>query len=388
MRVLVTGATGFIGGRLVEVLVREHGADVRALVRNFTNASRIARLPVEMVPGDVTDAAAVAAAARGCDVIIHAAMDASGTPRQQHRITVGGTESVLKAAPAASVGRVVHVSTISVYGMTPDGDLTENGPRGRLYDTYSRTKSAAEALALRYHRNHQLPVAVVQPAVVYGPFGGAWTVGPLAALKSSQVVLPNGGNGLCNAVYVDDVVSAIWLAARHPQAVGQSFLISAEQPVTWKDFYGAYEQMLGFQSTVGLSYAELRSLRRSWKRRESYRSLIRLLRSKEFFEFRRKFPLLGVPWEFLKRMVPSGPIRRMRSVDDASSVVALPSRPGPPERPVQLPEPTWFRLLAANTRVRIDKAKQILGYQPKYDLAAGMNRTRRWAEWANLLGKP
>ena len=111
-----------------------------------------------------------------------------------------------------------------------------------------------------------MPVAVVQPTVVYGPFSLPWTIGPLGALKSSRVVLANGGDGMCNAVYVDDVVAALLLAASRPEAVGQVFLISAESPITWKDFYAAYEDMLGFRSTVGLTAEEFRALRRSQAR--------------------------------------------------------------------------------------------------------------------------
>src|SRR5208337_5054488 len=132
-----TGATGFIGSRTVEILIRDHGASVRALVRNFTNVPRIARFPLEMVLGDVRDEGVLIQAAAGCDVIIHAAFDFSGSERDQHRAAVGGTEAVLKAALAASVSRVVHISTISVYGLTQDGDLDEKGRRGKLPDAYS-----------------------------------------------------------------------------------------------------------------------------------------------------------------------------------------------------------------------------------------------------------
>jgi nucleoside-diphosphate-sugar epimerase len=130
--ILVTGATGFIGGRLVETLCKQHGCRVRALVHNFTNAPRLARFPVEMVPGDVSDEGTVTKAAQGCDIIVHAAMGTSRNAMARRQATVQGTESVLRAGLTAGVSRVVHLSTISVYGMIPNGDLTENSSRGRL----------------------------------------------------------------------------------------------------------------------------------------------------------------------------------------------------------------------------------------------------------------
>ena len=231
-KILVTGATGFIGGRLIEALIQQHGCRVRALVHNFTNASRIARFPVEMAAGNITDEAAVAQAAQGCDFIIHAAVGSSGEKDANRKATVQGTENVLKAGLAAGVSRVVHLSTVSVYGLTTDGDLQENSTRGRLPDDYSRNKSEAEALALEYHRKKGLPVAILQPTVVYGPFASSWTIGPLMGLRNMQIVLPKG-DGLCNAVYIDDVVDAIIQAAEAPEAVGECCLVSAAEPVTW-----------------------------------------------------------------------------------------------------------------------------------------------------------
>ena len=127
--VLVTGATGFIGGRLVERLILEEGARVRVLLRDFAHAPRVARFPVEMIGGSVTDLDAVDRAAAGCDVIVHCAFGNSGTPEEKRAATIAGTEAVAEAARRAGVKRLVHLSTISVYGLPGDGDLDETAPR-------------------------------------------------------------------------------------------------------------------------------------------------------------------------------------------------------------------------------------------------------------------
>jgi nucleoside-diphosphate-sugar epimerase len=374
-KVLVTGATGFIGTRLVEVLTQQERALVRALVHNYSNASRIARFPIEMIHADIADPDAVAKAAAGCDVIIHAAFGSSGDQAQQRAGTVLGTDAVMKAALAQRVSRVVHFSTISVYGMTHDGSLSENSPHEWHPDAYARFKAEAEEIALTYHRRHRLPVAVIQPTVVYGPFGGAWTVGPLNALHHFKLVVPDGGTGLCNAVYVDDVVQAALLAAVRPDAVGETFLISAEEPVTWREFYGAYAEMLEDAFVVGMGYREYRRASRFPRLREYARDLARLANHRGF-QARVNGNMLFRTMDRLTRLVVPGRLRDWFLSFDAPAT----------EKPCCFPDRNRFRWQQVRTRVNIDKARAKLGYAPQYDLASGMARTHAWAHWANLPG--
>jgi nucleoside-diphosphate-sugar epimerase len=381
-KILVTGATGFIGSRLVEVLVQKHNVNVRAMLRNLAAAPRIARFPIEMVRCDISDESAVKQAAVGCDIIIHAAYGSSGTPQEQRDATVRGTECVLKAGLAASVRRIVHVSTVSVYGIVRDGTLTEETARGPLTDGYSRYKAEAEDVALEYYRKHNAPVAVIQPTVVYGPFSPPWTSGPLTWLRTSRVVLANGGTGLCNAVYVDDVVQAILLAAQRPQAVGQCVLISGSSPVTWAEFLGAYEAMLGYSSTIALTEGERNSMARRERWRSFKRAVARLITTPEFHDCLRASILLRLLHAGMKRLVPKKTAETIRRVG-RSAPVPVDLRPS--ERPIQFPDRQRFRWLAAKTAVSIEKATRLLGYQPQFDLAKGMQLTRLWAQWANLL---
>lgn len=211
-RALVTGGSGFIGGRLVEALVRKHDVQVRALVRNFMKAPRLARYEVEMVAGDASVEADVVRAAEGCDVIFHCAYGNSGDQEAQRQGTLGSTRYVLDAA-LKNGARVVNVSTVAVYGATADGDLTEESPRPGGGDVYSDSKLEAEQLCKQYAQQHGLAASTVQPTVVYGPFGPAWTLRILGDLDNWRVILVDDGQGLCNAVYVDDVVQAMLLAS-------------------------------------------------------------------------------------------------------------------------------------------------------------------------------
>jgi nucleoside-diphosphate-sugar epimerase len=344
-RVLVTGATGFIGGRLVEKLVMECGASVRVLVRSFARASRVARFAVEMIPGEVTDAEVLRRAAQDCEVVFHCAYGNRGNADEQRAVNVAGTETVARSVIAAGVSRMVHVSTISVYGQTEDGELDETGPRRRSGNLYAETKLEAEQLVLDYHHSQGLPVVVVQPTVVYGPFGFAWTINPLQELRTRRVVLIDEGQGLCNAVYVDDVVDALLLAATRPKAVGEVFLVSGSEPVKWKEFYGAYEQMLGASATINMTAEEARA------------------RAREEAEVER------TRQEMLRRL---GEHDFNASVSQAA-------------QPFRVPSEHMVGFFAAKTRASIGKAQQLLGYQPRFDLQAGMRLTEAWARWAGLI---
>ena len=177
-------------------------------------------------------------------MIIHCAYGTHGDAAERRAVTVDGTRNVLEAAVRAGVRRVVHLSTVMVYGVPSAPVLRETLPRRPSGDAYGDAKLEAEELAFRYHRERGLPVSIIQPTAVYGPFGLAWTERVLEQLRSGLVPLIDGGAGVCNAVYIDDVAEAVLLAAEREQAVGEAFLISGE-PITYRDFYERFAQMVG-----------------------------------------------------------------------------------------------------------------------------------------------
>ena len=184
-RVLVTGATGFIGGRLIDKLHREHGAIVRALVREIPRAARIARFPVELVHGDVTDQAAVRRAADSVEVVFHCGHgNRKGTAQA---VNVKGTEIVAQEVQREGIERLVHVSTMAVYAGHPAaGQIDETTAHEGQGDLYTQTKREGERIVIELHRKQGLPVVVVQPTCVYGPYGLAFTIDPLRELQTAQ----------------------------------------------------------------------------------------------------------------------------------------------------------------------------------------------------------
>lgn len=382
--VAVTGGTGFIGGRLIERLVLEEGAQVRALVRNFSTASRLGRLPVEIVSVNMTDKKAVQRAVEGCDVVMHCAHETKVDQSTKKLTISAGTRNLCDAVLATGVARFVHLSSVAVYGSTMDGDLRETTPWGRSTHPYTQAKRDTEKLVLEMHKKAGLPAVILQPAVVYGPYCKPWTLGPVRDLNSGLVPLVDRGFGLCNAVYVDDVVDAMYLAATQANVYGEVFLISGAEPVTWRTFYNAFEQVLNIQSTIEVSAAEIEKILAERARKaKAYYRFIQWLRNPKVFWGLVKAPPLGYVIEGLKHIIPE---RQRKSMSERVVVRNNMARRDKQTHSKELlvPNETLLDLYRAKTWVRIDKARTQLGYQPRFDLEYGMALTAEYLRWAQL----
>ncbi len=388
---LVTGGTGFIGGRLVASLAAD-GAEIRVLARDLSKASLVGRFPVKLIRGDLTRREDVQSAAAGCDFVFHCACGTTGDKAAMRAATVDGTRYVIDACQEHRA-RLVHVSTVSVYGATPDGELDESAPRRPEGDFYAETKLEAEKAVLEAARGGKLRASVIQPTVVHGPFGPAWTVRILNELKSGRVMLIDGGDGLCNVVYVDDVVQALRLAALDERALGEAFLISGPKPVTWREFYGAHEELLGFESHVERSAAEADALfQRLHGRKRFLREILALVRDNP--SLRKRLKTTREAQALLraaKLVVPSGARKsiqnKLRGVGPGADGTAN-TVPSKSEKPIHSMGPVGIRLFRAKTSVSIEKARRLLGYEPAFSFQAGMARIAQWARWANLVDLP
>lgn len=316
MRALVTGSQGFLGTRLVHHL-RGRGVTVRALVRRGLDVPWLAGDGPEPVRGDVTDADSVARAAAGCDLVFHCAWGGDSF-EDARRINVGGTRNVVEAAAAAGVRRVVHVSTMSVHGKRLPTLLTEECPFDLEGDAYGVSKAEGEQAAFAVGRERGVEVAVLRPTLVYGPRAPLWVLQYFDRVRREQVALIDGGSGLANLVYVDDLVDAMWAAAERPGVAGEAFLVNGDPPVTWREYLGAFARMCD----------------------KPLPTSVPLWRAKVEMQVMRIYGTLA-----------QRP-RRFTGMD--------------------------LELMPLHTTVSIEKAQRLLGWQPAHSLAEGMGECEAW----------
>ncbi len=243
---LITGATGFIGRHLalrrldrrrpIRLLCREHSLE-RLHPRLRANA--------QVVVGDLRDRESLTRALRDVDVVFHCAGHVSdwGADAEFEGANVRGTEWLLRASAHQRVRRFVHLSSIAVFGVPSPVAFDDWSPYGDGNDPYSRTKIAGETLALRYS-NHDLPVTVLRPAVVYGATG-TWVEQPLKLIQQRRMFLIGGGRGTCHPCYIENLLDAIELAAVHPQAPGQAFIVADDQPMPFRDYFNHLARITG-----------------------------------------------------------------------------------------------------------------------------------------------
>jgi dihydroflavonol-4-reductase len=247
MRVLITGGTGFIGSRLALRSLAD-GHAVRVLGQENTPAEAQNRQlaeekGAEVVVGSVTDPGVLHGAAEGVDTTFHlaAAQHEMNVPDEHFQdVNVGGTRNVLEACADAGVRRVVHGSTIGVYG-SADGVLDETSP-AEPDNIYGRTKLEAERLVLSW--GDRLPAVAVRIPEVYGP-GDRRLLKLFRSIDRNVFFLIGRGENLHHPIYVDDLVEGLLVAARAPEAVGDLFLLAGREAVTTRQMVGAIARALG-----------------------------------------------------------------------------------------------------------------------------------------------
>lgn len=227
-KVLVTGATGFIGSNVARLL-SERGEPVRALVRSTSDRRNLAGLDVELVVGDLRDPEAVERAVRGCRRVFHVGADYrfwARDPAEIYRSNVEGTIHVMEACLAAGVERVVYTSTVGTIGLAAlPAPCDETTPllEGQLTSHYKRSKLEAEKAALAYAARG-LPVVVVNPSAPVGPWDAKPTPTGQLIVDFARGKLPAIVDTGLNIVHVRDVAEGHLLAAERGR-VGERYIL-------------------------------------------------------------------------------------------------------------------------------------------------------------------
>ena len=244
MKVLVTGATGFTGGHLAHALAKG-GHEVRALVRPGSAAATLAEAGIDVFEGQLTRAADVLAAARGCEQIYHlaAVFRTAGHPDSYYReVNLGGTVNVLEAARQHGCERVVHCSTGGVHGHVehPPADETY---RFQPDDIYQQTKLEAEMEARAAIQRGQ-PVSIFRPGAIYGE-GDLRFLKLFRSIQRRHFVMIGSGQTRLHMCHVDDMVQGIMLCGSRPAALGETFLIAGPEAPTLQEIARITAEIVG-----------------------------------------------------------------------------------------------------------------------------------------------
>jgi len=174
---------------------------------------------------------------KGVSAVVHCAHGDETT-------NVEGTRTVLEEAQRAGIKRIVHLSTVAVFGQQ-QGSLTEASAWDPGSNPYGRSKVRTEEICAEYGERG-LAVTVLRPTIVYGPYSNIWTVEFAQRLSTGEWFLPERyTQGICNLVYVDDMVKAVMLSLENEKAIGQTFIVNGEERPTWNEYFHALNDALG-----------------------------------------------------------------------------------------------------------------------------------------------
>lgn len=349
--VLVTGAAGFVGGWIAETMHLSRFVSVRAGIRRWSSAARIARFPMEIVICDIMDHEQIAQAMAGANAVVHCAYT------DNREIIVQGTKNMLEVAFRQGVESFIYLSTAEVYGKDVRGRIDETFPYQYTGSEYADSKIEAEKLCWEFY-GKGLPVTILRPSIVYGPFSER-TNGYAQRLQSGNWgIFKNYGDGKCNLVYADDLVSATLLAISQEEAVGEAFNINGPEVITWNQYFQRFNDVLDLPNLHEISSG-----------RSAFKTAVRdsISAFSGFFLDRFGDPIMNI---YLRGGSVSKFMKHVKN-----SLFTTPSA-------------KELQGLYNRDALYVDsKAQNLLGYNPRFDLDTGLQMCVLWLNHHGFLDK-
>ena len=372
-RVFITGASGFIGCRLAEVLKLKYDCKIKAAVNNPNNASRLSRLDVDLVQLDITDEYSVSKAMEGCDIVVHCAVGtAYGDDALVEKVTVGGTQNLLNSALAQKIDRFVHISSLAVADIEQAGDLIdETVGYTESKDLYPRTKKEAEKLVKEFAAKG-LASIILRPTNVYGPYSPLFRVGAGFQLMENGLSMSGASaNSPINAVYIDNLIAAILCAIgiNSSKANGQHYFINDDDNTTYQEFYQDFATISKHSLLVKEGNEDTSYSGSSPKPPSEFKQLLKSSQFKQFLKLIHDLPKMGYLPRKLLSLVPS----IENAFRDTSPVIYQSNTEG--SEPIFI-EASTKQLVSAT------KIKNELGFKPVLPADKARAKTKVWLEFA------
>ena len=265
MKVLVTGANGFLGSKLVEKILALTDYEVRCFVRSDHNLKKIIDLSkeypgrVETVRGSLLNPSDCQPAVEDIDILFHLAAATSGAPAEMFLNSSVATDRLLSAVASTNPNcKVVFCSSFSVYGtadlpvgaMIDEQTPLEKKPTAR--DIYALTKHHQEQVMVRYHREKELPLTILRPGVIYGP--GSSAISGRVGINLFGIFLLMGSSNLLPLTYVDNCAEAFIAASQNATFQNDIYNVVDDNLVTCKAFLHLYRKQVEKITYIPLHY--------------------------------------------------------------------------------------------------------------------------------------
>jgi len=385
-KILVVGASGFLGTRLTEKLAIDFGLKVRATFHTPAKAIRLARLPVELIECNLLEHDQVQRAVDGCDVIINCAVGKVRSLNDKEtamKVYTDGTRNLLDAAKKNDVSKFIHISTAAVYGFRHKTDIVDESTHfkpERFRAFYEKGKISQEAIVMEYANS--IPIIVLRPTLIYGPFSEEWTINIISRLVDGETVLVEN-RGIANLIYVDDVVDAIHFAINNDEANGKTLNINNdEERISWKDYISAFTALThtspNVMQTGNLDVLRLKKLLSLCT--DSVKACRDNIGSREALMLLARIPIVAVVGSKLVRGA-----RRREIEESLTSTDDSPSNMRKILTQYETISSAFYENLTSHTTFSAALAKSTLGWVPKTSFTDGIRKTMIWAEWAGLI---
>jgi nucleoside-diphosphate-sugar epimerase len=355
VKIAILGAGGFVGSRAIELFHLTGAFDLRPVVRRPAALARASRFQLDCRLADALDSRQLEEAFRGCDALLHLA---TGDPR----MITGSVRPVYEAAARAGLRRIVYMSSASVHGQAPDPGTSEDTPLHQRHAlAYNNAKVAAEREWRRLEQCGGPEIVVLRPAIVFGP-RSRWIASCAEELLAGRAYLIDGGRGVCNTIYIDNLLHAARLALTAPQAASGTFFVGDRERITWLDFYHSIAHALGIDP------ATITMLDRAPDFHPGFRDRLRAFKSNPAAQ-------VGL------RCTPP---RLKRSVKAALAAWRVTSAMPDDRAAAPGPQPTLEMTLLQRCTWQLPwaKAAAALGYEPLVPVAEGMRRSIAWLRFA------